>query len=149
MLGAVEDLIFSWRRGLHARACLLAVLAALGCGAVGAPAALAVNVEGGNAFNELSTKAQEEETTATTPETSTTSEETGAHNSNKTIFIGVGAAIVLLLAIAVVIVRDARRVAPAGAEELSEGRSGEEKAARHRRRRAKAKAARAQRKKNR
>jgi hypothetical protein len=128
---------------------LLAVIAALSFGATAAPPALATGVEGGNSFNELSSKAQEPETTTSTaaPETSARTEE--AHNSNKTIFIGIGAAVVLLLAIAGVILRDARRVAPAGAEELSEGRSGRDAAARRRNRRAKAKAARAQRKKNR
>ena len=47
------------------------------------------------------------------------------------------------------IVRDARRVAPAGAEDIGEGSAGHDPAAQHRKRRAKAKAARQQRKKNR
>jgi hypothetical protein len=118
-------------------------------GAVGAPVALAASVEGGNAFNELSSKAQEEENTTSTATGATTGSESEARNSNKTVFIGIGAAIVLLIAIAAVIVRDARRVAPAGAEELSEGRSAHDAAVRHRNRRAKAKAARGARKKNR
>jgi cytoskeletal protein RodZ len=146
----VEDRNFSRRRGLRARACLVAVVAALGGTTVGVPAAAAANVEGGNSFNELSTKAQEQEQENTTSTATTKSEtETEAHNSNKTLFIGIGAAIVLLVAIATVIVRDARRVAPAGAEEIGEGRSGRDRVAQHRRRRAKAKAARTQRKKNR
>jgi hypothetical protein len=128
----------------------VAVVAALGGTTVGVPAAAAANVEGGNSFNELSTKAQEQEQENTTSTATTKSEtETEAHNSNKTLFIGIGAAIVLLVAIATVIVRDARRVAPAGAEEIGEGRSGRDRVAQHRRRRAKAKAARTQRKKNR
>lgn len=148
MLGSVEEQkLSSWRR-LRGRACVLAVLAVLGGGDLGAPAAGAANVEGGNAFNELSSKAQEEEATTPTA-TSTTGTESEAHNSNKTVLIGIGAAIVLLIAIAAVILRDARRVAPAGAEELSEGRSAHDVAVRQRKRRAKAKAARAQRKKHR
>lgn len=144
----MEERNFSPWGALRAHACTVMVLAALGGGALGAPGALAANVEGGNAFSELSSKAQEEETTTSTP-TRTTGAETEAHNSNKTVFVGIGAAILLLLAIAAVIVRDARRVAPAGAEEISEGRSGHDPAVRHRKRRARAKAARAQRKKNR
>jgi hypothetical protein len=109
----------------------------------------AAGVEGGNSFNELSEKANEEEpaTTATTATTKNTESET--HNSNKTIFIGIGAAAVLLLAIGFVIVRDARRVAPAGPDDVGEGRRGSDPAARQRNRRAKSKAARRQRKKNR
>jgi hypothetical protein len=127
---------------------MVIAVAALGGCAVAAPAALAANVEGGNAFSELSRKAQEEEPTTSTA-TKTTGVETETHNSNKTVFIAIGAAIVLLAAIAAVIIRDARRVAPAGAEEMAEGRSGRDMAAQHRKRRAKAKAARAQRKKHR
>jgi H+/Cl- antiporter ClcA len=134
----------TWR----APVCALAVAAMLCGGAAGAPVALAANVEGGNAFNELSSKAQEEENTTSTATTTGTSE-SEAHNSNKTILIAVGVAIVLLVAIAAVIIRDARRVAPAGAEELAEGGSGRDHAVRRRNRRAKAKAARTQRKKNR
>jgi len=138
------------RRGrLRPRTGLLAVLAVLAAGGAFAPGAFAASVEGGNAFNELSSKAQEQETTASTAST-TTGTESEAHNSNKTIFIGIGAAIVLLVAIGSVIVRDARRVAPAGAsEELAEARAARDNAARLRNRRAKAKAARTQRKKNR
>ncbi len=146
----MEERICRRRRGLRARACLVVAVAALGGATVGVPVAAAANVEGGNSFNELSSKAQEQESENTTSTATTRSAtETEAHNSNKTLFIGIGAAIVLLAAIATVIVRDARRVAPAGAEEIGEGRSGRDRVAQHRRRRAKAKAARAQRKKNR
>jgi hypothetical protein len=140
---------FSWWRRLRGGTCLLALLAVLCGGAIGASAAVAASVEGGNAFNELSSKAQEEENTTSTSTTASTGGEAEAHNSNKTVFIGIGAAIVLLVAIATVIVRDARKVAPAGAEQLSEGRSARDAAARRRNRRAKARAARTQRKKNR
>jgi len=54
-----------------------------------------------------------------------------------------------LVGIALVIARDARRVAPAGDAQLSEARSARDTAARVRRRRAQAKAARRQRKRNR
>jgi hypothetical protein len=117
-------------------------------GTLTVPSAGAASVEGGNAFNELSRKAQEP-TTPTTTTTATTGTTAEAKNSNSVIFIGLGAAVALLVGIGFVIVRDARRVAPAGAEDTVEGGSGRDMAARHRRRRAKAKAARAQRKKNR
>jgi hypothetical protein len=56
---------------------------------------------------------------------------------------------VLLLAIGWVIVRDARRVAPAGEADLLDRGSARDTAARMRKRRAKARAARQQRKRNR
>ena len=128
----------------------MAALALLAC-ALLAPggAAAAGSVEGGNAFNELSQKAQEEEpaSTATTSTTKTSEGET--HNSSKTILLAFVAAGVLLAAIGFVIVRDARRVAPAGPDDVGEGRRGSDPAVRHRKRRAKARAARQQRKKNR
>jgi hypothetical protein len=55
----------------------------------------------------------------------------------------------LLAVIGVAIVRDARRVAPAGDVQLAEARSGRDAAARLRKRRAQAKAARKQRRRNR
>jgi hypothetical protein len=143
----VQEQNFSRRGRLGARVCVLAVTAVL-CGAAAAPAAVAANVEGGNAFSELSRKAQEEETTTSTA-TTTAAAETETKNSSKTLLIGIGVAIVLLLLIAGVIIRDARRVAPAGAVEMAEGSSARDPAVRRRNRRAKAKAARAQRKKNR
>jgi hypothetical protein len=101
----------------------------------------------GNAFSELSGGSQSEgqtqqtETTATTASTQT--------NSKKTILIIIAAALVLLIAIAYVIVRDARGVAPAGDPQLAEARSARDSAAMMRKRRAKAKAARQARKHNR
>ena len=59
------------------------------------------------------------------------------------------AAVLLLMVIAFVIIRDARRVAPVSESELSGGTSARDQAARHASRRAKAKAARRQRKRNR
>lgn len=120
------------------------------CGALLAPAGAvaAESLEGRNSFNELSEKANEE-TTPTETTSTTKTRETESHNSSKTILIAAGAAIVLLSAIGFVIVRDARRVAPAGAEDLAEGRRGHDPAVRRRNRRAKSKAAKQQRKKNR
>jgi hypothetical protein len=135
---------------VRARLCLALACALLALGAV-APAQVfaAGSLQGGGAFSELSEKAQEDEATTTTSETGTTAATKEPSNSEKTIFIAAGAAAVLLLAIAFVIVRDARRVAPAGAEEFNEGRSAHDQAVRMRNRRTKAKAARRQRKKNR
>ncbi len=129
-----------------ALACVLLALAG-----AAAPGAGATSVEGGNSFNELSQKAQETTSTAATTTTSTTGSSSASKNSNSNsiIFIGIGAAVVLLLGIGFVIVRDARRVAPAGAEDLIDGRSGKDNTRRHANRRQKAKAARRQRKKNR
>jgi hypothetical protein len=124
------------------------VSALISCALLAPASAPAAGIEGGNSFNELSRKAQEEpSSTETKPATKTSGSE--SRNSSKTLLIGLGAAAVLLLAIGYVIVRDARRVAPAGAEEISEGRRGRDAAGRRRNRRAKAKAARRQRKKNR
>lgn len=111
-------------------------------------AAGAAGVEGGNAFNELSQKAGEETTPTETTATTKTAENE-PRNSNKTILIGIGAAVVLLLVIGYVIVRDARRVAPAGPDDVGEGKRGHDPAVRHANRRTKAKAARQARRKNR
>jgi len=128
---------------------VLAVFAAL-CGCLLAPAgAAASSIEGGNSFSELSQKAQEEEPRSTSKTSTTSTESSESHNSSKTLLVGLGAAVVLLLAIGVVIVRDARHVAPAGAEDFTEGKRASDRVARRRNRRAKAKAARRQRKKNR
>jgi len=135
-------------RNCRRAAALLTVLV-LACGALLAPAgALAAESLEPNSFNELSEKASQE-TTPTETTSSTKTEESESKNSSKTILIAAGAAIVLLAAIGFVIVRDARRVAPAGAEDLVEGKRGHDPAVRRRNRRAKAKAARQQRKKNR
>jgi ABC-type Fe3+ transport system permease subunit len=131
------------------RAAALLTVLLLACGALLAPAgALAAESLEPNSFNELSEKASQE-TTPTETTSTTKTEESESHNSSKTILIAGGAAVVLIAVIGFVIVRDARRVAPAGAEELSEGNRGRDPAVRHRNRRAKSKAARQQRKKNR
>jgi len=135
-----------WRERIARRcACALLTLALV---ASTAPAALAVggNSEGG-AFSELSQGAQEEATK--TQKTETTGSTAPTSNSKRTVVIALVAAVALLVAIAFVIVRDARKVAPAGDPQLAEARSAHDSATTLRRRRAKAKAARQQRKRNR
>jgi hypothetical protein len=131
-----------------ARAFALTLLVAISLGGMSSAAYGETSVEGGSAFNELSQKAQEQEATKTTATTTTTvKKETGT--SRSTIFIGIGAAIVLLLSIAYVIVRDARKRAPADDPGDVEARVNRDIALHQRKRRAKAKAARQQRKRNR
>jgi hypothetical protein len=124
-------------------------LVALAVAGAAPPAAMSVAPVGGNAFSELTEKAQQEttptQTTASTPATQSTSNS----NSSTVIVLALGAAVILLIGIAFVIVRDARKVAPAGDGQLTEARSARGSAARLRRRRARAKAARRQRKRNR
>ncbi|HXB16477.1 MAG TPA: hypothetical protein VNV44_12125 [Solirubrobacteraceae bacterium] len=134
---------------VRASLAVLGVLALLCVCLLEPTGAAASSIEGGNSFSELSSKAQEEEPRSTST-TSTTSTESGeSHNSSTILLVGLGAAVVLLLAIGFVIVRDARHVAPAGAEDFTEGKRASDRVARRRNRRAKAKAARRQRKKNR
>jgi hypothetical protein len=123
------------------------VLLTLVCFACSAPAAFAASVGGGNALSEL-TETPTETSTATTP---TTTSSTAAQSSNsKTIIVVAGTAALLLLAgIAFVIVRDARKVVPAGDPQLLEEVASHDWAVKQRKRRAKAKAARQQRKRTR
>jgi hypothetical protein len=86
-------------------------------------------------------------TTATTATTAT--KESEPHNSRSLILVVAGAAVLLLSGVAFVIVRDARKVAPAGEAEFAEGSTPRHSEAALRKRRAKAKAARQQRKRNR
>jgi hypothetical protein len=131
------------------RVLLAAMLAAALLSLTVAAGARATSVEGGNAFNELSQKAQEEPSSTATQTTTASGETKAVTNGSKTILIGIGAAILLLLSVAYVIVRDAKRVAPAGDEEYLERRASRDNAVRLANRRSKAKAARAQRKRNR
>jgi hypothetical protein len=110
-------------------------------------AARSANLGSGNSFNEL-TKG-ESETTTTPTATTPASTSSSTSNSGSLLFVGSAVAILLLGGIAFVIVRDARRVAPAAEAKLSESGSRGNSAARMRRRRAQAKAARQQRKRNR
>lgn len=137
------------RPPLHRAASLsVALILALSLPVLSAPAAPAATSGGGNAFGEL-TEGQSEpaKTTSTATTTSTSTQETT--NSQTLIILALIAAVLLLIGIALVIARDARKVAPAGDPELSSGLSSRDWAARQRKRRAKAKAARQQRKRNR
>jgi hypothetical protein len=127
--------------------CVLALLLVLASCTLCASGAQAAGFEGGGALSELTQGNGESTQTQTTATTSSTATE--ATNSKSLILIALGAAVVVLSAIAYVIVRDARRVAPAGEEDLMDRRSGRDPAVALARRRAKAKAARRQRKRNR
>lgn len=122
------------------------VAALLACAATAAPSALAVE---GSSLQQLAEQEGQSET-PTTSSTSTTSTTAAseAHNSHTLILFAMAAAVVLLSGIAFVIVRDARRVAPAADAEVIEARSSRDAAVMIRKRRAKAKAARQQRKRN-
>jgi hypothetical protein len=131
-----------------ARLCACAVLLL----ALTGPAASTALAAGGSvssegAFNQLSEAATKESTQTQKTETTATTEPTS--NSKKTIVIALAAAVALLIGIAFVIVRDARRMAPAGDPQLVEARTAHDHAATLRKRRAKAKAARRQRKRTR
>lgn len=113
-----------------------------------APGAKAAGSVGGSSLQELAETPEETTTTSTTSTTSSST--TPTTNSQKTILIAIGAAVVLLSGIGFVIARDARRVAPATDADLAEARAGSrDPASTLRKRRAKAKAARQQRKRNR
>jgi ABC-type Fe3+ transport system permease subunit len=131
----------------RAGVCLIALALVLATSSLCATGALGAGFEGGGALNELTQGNNESTQTQTTATTSSTSTE--ATNSKSLVLIALGAAVVVLCGIAYVIVRDARRVAPAGEEDLMERRSGRDPAVALARRRAKAKAARRQRKRNR
>jgi hypothetical protein len=107
--------------------------------------ASAASLGSGSSFNELTKSEPETTATQTVSQASTTS----TNNPSSLLFIGAAVAIVLLGGIAMVIVRDARRVAPVADGQVLEGRPRSDSAARLRRRRARAKAARQQRKRNR
>jgi hypothetical protein len=134
---------------LRVRLCALCLTAMLGLAAVAPTTSVAANIGGGGgALSELTEGAPEETKTSTTATTTSTSSSEPT-NSHTVILLVVAAAIVLLSGIAFAIVRDARRVAPATEQEMIQGSSASETAARLRRRREKAKAARKQRKRNR
>lgn len=117
--------------------------------AVAPAAALALgSVEGGSSFSELSQQAQE--TTPTTTTAATTSTETTSNTDTVTVvLLSLGAAGLLIGGIAYFIMRDARKVAPAGDVRLVEAGAARDSTQRLHRRRAKARAARQQRKRNR
>jgi ABC-type Fe3+ transport system permease subunit len=130
----------------RAAACWVCLVLALALGGVGAPVGLAAGLGGTGALNELT---EGEPETSTTPTTSTSAVPSETTNSRSLIFLALGAAVLVLSAIAFVIVRDARRRAPAGDPEVLERESAQDQAIKLQRRRAKAKAARKQRKRTR
>jgi hypothetical protein len=140
----------SGRASLRSRAaaCFACALLALLLAGPGAQNAGAASLGGSGALGEL-TEGQTETTTAPTTTTRTGTSTSEPTNSHTIILVATGAAVLLLVAIAFVIVRDARRVAPAGDPELVERSSAHETAIRLQKRRAKAKAARRQRRRNR
>jgi hypothetical protein len=103
----------------------------------------------GSAFDELTGEGRGVTSTSSTVSLATT--ESPASNSSGVVVIALGAVVVLLIAIAFLIVRDARGMAPVGDGFATGASSGspQDAAARLRKRRAKAKAARRQRKRNR
>jgi hypothetical protein len=123
-------------------AALLALAAA-----IPASARAAIGETGGS----LQQRVESEPETTTTSTTSTTASTSTSEPSNDhtTILLAAAGAVLLLSAIGFVIVRDARRVAPATEAEIAEGRTGRDTAVLMRKRRAKAKAARKQRKRTR
>jgi hypothetical protein len=126
----------------------LILLLALAACALTSPVTLAAGSPRPNAFNELTQGGSEATNTATTTTASRVSSEP-ATNSQTVIILALVAAVLLLVGIAFVIARDARKVVPAGDPELTAGMASRDWAARQRKRRAKAKAARQQRKRNR
>jgi uncharacterized protein HemX len=105
---------------------------------------------GEGSFNELAGKAQQETTpTQTTASTASTESTSSSSSSGTLIVLATGVAIVLLVGIAYMIFRDARKVAPAGEGQLAEVSGARRPATRLHKRRAQAKAARRQRKRNR
>lgn len=144
--------MFTVRLASHGRSAIVrfacVTLLLLGSlGAIGAPVAISAELSGGNALGELTKSEPEATTTAAKTTPTTTTEET--KNNSSTVFLAIGAGAVLLLGIVFVIMRDVRRVAPAGDVELAEATVARDTALRVSRRRAKAKAARQQRKRNR
>jgi ABC-type Fe3+ transport system permease subunit len=130
--------------------CVCALLV-LGCsGIVPAVALSAADEAGSGAFNELSERAQQQETTTTaTTQTAPTTPKESTSNSKKVVVLALVAAVVVLIAIAFVIVRDARKASLTRDGPAGEPGPARDPAVQMRKRRAKAKAARQQRKRNR
>lgn len=123
--------------------------ALLALAAAPAWAAAAGSLGGSGALGNLTEGSSETNTATTATTASTATKEAEPHNSRSVILVVAGAAVLLLSGVAFVIVRDARKVAPAGEAELMEGSTPRHSEAALRKRRAKAKAARQQRKRNR
>jgi hypothetical protein len=109
--------------------CLSALLALALAGAHPPAAMSASNLSGSGSLSELTEGAQATTPTQTTATTATTATE-ATTNSKTVIVLAIAAAFVLLIAIAFVIIRDARKVAPVTEGQLSEGGSSRDSAAR-------------------
>lgn len=135
---------------LRLRACALCLVALLALGGAGAitPTAIAASLNNGGALNQL-TEGEPEETKTSTTSTTSSTNSSEPTNNHTVILLALAAAVLLLSGIAFVIVRDARRVAPATEREMIQGSSASDTAVQMQKRRAKAKAARKQRKRNR
>jgi ABC-type Fe3+ transport system permease subunit len=127
--------------------CVCAALALAIGGIVPVVALSAAGEAGSGAFNELSERAQQQETTTT--ETAATTPKESTSNSKTVVMLALVAAVLVLVAIAFVIVRDARKRSIARDGPVGEPRPARDPAVQMRKRRAKAKAARQQRKRNR
>lgn len=148
MLGAMRRSLIKGRAAARAGAALAFALAAFALAP--APLALAAaSFESGGALGNLTEGASEEQTTTPAKAANTGSSEETTHNSSSTVAIVIAIGAVLLAGVAFVIIRDARRWAPAGDAELVEAGGSRHSPAALQRRRAKAKAARKQRKRNR
>ena len=133
---------------LRARVCVAALAGLLALSVAVPGSALAVLESGGSLQQRVESEPETTSTPTSATQTSSTSSSTSG-SSHTTILLAMGAAVLLLSGIAFVIVRDARRVAPATEAELDGGRGTRDTAVMMRKRRAKAKAARQQRKRNR
>jgi hypothetical protein len=132
------------------RAVSLLLCAVIALAFAGANAPVSVSAAGLSPSGALSELTEGAQTTPTRTTATTTTATTEATTNSKTVIIlALVAAFALLIAIAFVIVRDARKVAPATDSQLTAGGSARDSAARLQRRRAKAKAARRERKRNR
>ena len=148
--GAILASVRKRQRPLCRRtACLCAgAILLLACASATTPTA-SLAAQGGALGSELLEKVQQPETTtATTASTRSTRSETPT-NKTKTVVLVLVAAVVVLLAVGFVIIRDARKAAPAEGPAFADGGGARRAVARQRKRRAKAKAARQQRKRNR
>ncbi|HTW43860.1 MAG TPA: hypothetical protein VMD79_16250 [Solirubrobacteraceae bacterium] len=136
--------------GARAGATLALALALLALTLAPASPAAAAGFEGTGALGNLTEGAPEEPSTSTAAKGAAGAEtETTTHNSGSVVAVVIAIGAALLAGVAFVIVRDARRWAPAADGELVEGGGARHSPAVMRKRRAKAKAARKQRKRNR
>jgi len=120
-----------------------------GAGALGNPTKGASETKPSSTATTITTAPKATTSTTATTATTETTKESEPHNSRSVILVIAGAAVLLLSGVAFVIVRDARKMAPASEVEFAEGSTPRHTEAALRKRRAKAKAARQQRKRNR